>query len=591
MTNIRRKFRQRLEQKLDRPTIVPGVLGNGIGRVVVPGRANYVYVRLAGGIVTEVFNVRVRAQYDLPVICGYDPLDPSRFQVLSIMGSSAEAAKFVMEGGYAPANRYRWMFPGGGQDPLFVEGPQIMPGRIIPSGLKITVYPLVVWTGSGWSALGGSTEIDLTASVPETEGQARFVLVTVSSSGIVSTAGTAVALADLGLDDLPDAPSGTLYVLGAVRLYYGQTVIQEGRSETDLLDLRWPMRHEHDGGGVHEASRVITDTEGIKIISNYLALRGDLDANAIIRFYEIVEGGDKQIGAIYSDWGGSAEHDGMLWITAKRNADSPWDAAGITLNASDTETGKYARIWLRTDGVVKIYGVVKIVDGLTWDGWQPDSDTWKYVSATSFKIEGKNVTERFPVGTKIKLSQTSVKYFYVLSATYSTDTTVTVTGGSTYSLANAAITSPHYSYADTPQGFPHAPGGWVYSNSPFWVGTTGAPLTSTSWNGNAYSTTAKTLIDLSNVFGIPAGVRAVEVRIAARDSGSAASSICQFALYSSDTTTIPSVVCWPSGKANDTLDEGGGVVPCNSDGDCYWSCAATGDKTLDVWWYIKGYLI
>lgn len=455
MTNIRRKFKQQLEQKLDRPTIVPGVLGNGTGRVVVPGRSNFAYVRLAGGIVTEVFNVRVRAQYDLPVICGYDPLDPSRFQVLSIMGSSAEAAKFVMEGGYAPASRYRWMYPGGGQDPLFVEGPQIMPGRIIPAGgLKINVYPLVVWTGSGWSALGGSTEIDLTTSVPETEGQARFVLVTISSSGIVSTAGTAVALADLGLDDLPDAPSGTLYVLGAVRLYHGQTVIQEGRSETDVMDLRWPMRHEHDGA--YEASQVITDTEKIQIISNEFKMRGDLDATAVIRFFEITDpDGDKRVGSIYSDWGGAAEHDGMLWLTAKRDADSPWDAAGITLNASDTETGKYARIWLRSDGQIKIYGPVNVLDGIIWGGWQPDSDVWKYVSATQFKIEGKNVASRFPAGTKIKLTQSSLKYFYATSASYSDgNTIVTVTGGSDYSLANATIKSPHYSYASTPQGFP-----------------------------------------------------------------------------------------------------------------------------------------
>ncbi len=90
------------------------------------------------------------------------------------------------------------------------------------------------------------------------------------------------------------------------------------------------------------------------------------------------------------------------------------------------------------------------------DGWIADVDTWVYVSATSFKIEGKDVRARFPKGTKIKLTQTSDKYFYVANTAFSTDTTVTVTGGSDYSLANAAIDSPRYSYATTPQGFP----GW-----------------------------------------------------------------------------------------------------------------------------------
>lgn len=87
-------------------------------------------------------------------------------------------------------------------------------------------------------------------------------------------------------------------------------------------------------------------------------------------------------------------------------------------------------------------------------GWILDSDTWVYVSATQFKITGKDVTARFPVGTKIKSTQTTVKYFYVTAAVFSTDTTVTITGGSDYSLVNAAITDPYYSYVETPQGFP-----------------------------------------------------------------------------------------------------------------------------------------
>jgi len=88
------------------------------------------------------------------------------------------------------------------------------------------------------------------------------------------------------------------------------------------------------------------------------------------------------------------------------------------------------------------------------DGWTRDIDTWAYVSATSFKVKGKDVTARFPVGTKLKLIQTTAKYFYVVSAAFSTDTTVTITGGSVYSLDNAEIDSPCYSYASSPQGFP-----------------------------------------------------------------------------------------------------------------------------------------
>lgn len=90
------------------------------------------------------------------------------------------------------------------------------------------------------------------------------------------------------------------------------------------------------------------------------------------------------------------------------------------------------------------------------DGFIPLRDTLVYASTSSFTIAGVNRTAYFTPGTRIKLTQTTVKYFYVTSSTFSTNTTVNVTGGTAweYSLADAAITSPFYSYLVNPQGFP-----------------------------------------------------------------------------------------------------------------------------------------
>lgn len=107
---------------------------------------------------------------------------------------------------------------------------------------------------------------------------------------------------------------------------------------------------------------------------------------------------------------------------------------------------------LNSNGTLNIAGATTA----GWDGWITHSTTWTYVSATTFKVTGVDVTTVFPVGTKIRLTQTTVKYFYVTAATFSTDTTITVTGGSDYSLVNAAITVTGYSYSDTPRGFPSA---------------------------------------------------------------------------------------------------------------------------------------
>lgn len=107
----------------------------------------------------------------------------------------------------------------------------------------------------------------------------------------------------------------------------------------------------------------------------------------------------------------------------------------------------------------------------TWDGWQDANETWTYASATTFTVAGVDVTAKYHVGTKLKLTQTSAKYFYVTAVSFSTDTTVTVTGGSDYTLANAAITNPFFSYMVNPQGFPRA-----FSWTPTFVNLSGGTL-------------------------------------------------------------------------------------------------------------------
>ena len=88
------------------------------------------------------------------------------------------------------------------------------------------------------------------------------------------------------------------------------------------------------------------------------------------------------------------------------------------------------------------------------DGWVASGETWTYASAMTFTVAGDK-TGKYQKGDKIKLTNSSVKYFYVTDVSYSApNTTVTVTGGSDYSLANAAISSPYYSKIANPQGFP-----------------------------------------------------------------------------------------------------------------------------------------
>lgn len=93
------------------------------------------------------------------------------------------------------------------------------------------------------------------------------------------------------------------------------------------------------------------------------------------------------------------------------------------------------------------------------DGWIAGTGTWSYSSADSptFVISvNANMTSTIGVGMRIKLTQTTVKYFIVTAVgAYSGGATlITVYGGTDYTLANAAITSPYYSMMKCPIGFP-----------------------------------------------------------------------------------------------------------------------------------------
>lgn len=84
------------------------------------------------------------------------------------------------------------------------------------------------------------------------------------------------------------------------------------------------------------------------------------------------------------------------------------------------------------------------------DGWQLANETWTYASATTITVPS-GAASKYAKGDKIKLTQTTVKYFYIIGVA---DTVLTVTGGSDYTVANEAISANYYSHESSPIGFP-----------------------------------------------------------------------------------------------------------------------------------------
>lgn len=123
------------------------------------------------------------------------------------------------------------------------------------------------------------------------------------------------------------------------------------------------------------------------------------------------------------------------------------DSSGLASAISD-ETGSGALVFGTSPTLSTPVIVTPTVK--TWDGWNTVSDSWSYASATTITVPS-GAASLYSVGDKIKLTQTTVKYFYIVAVA---DTLLTVTGGSDYTVASATITSPHVSHMSNPVGFP-----------------------------------------------------------------------------------------------------------------------------------------
>jgi hypothetical protein len=158
-------------------------------------------------------------------------------------------------------------------------------------------------------------------------------------------------------------------------------------------------------------------------------------------------------------------------------------AQGLLLNNAKAYCGKNAAGTARN--LIEINAADEGILGPDFSGWNKEDDTWVYVSASTFKIVGKNVTAKFIAGTRLRFKQGGAyKYAVVVSSAFSTDTTVTIAVNTDYTVANAVITDNYYSYQSCPQGYPQ----W-FAFTPAWANLTEGSAT----NVGAYSLIGKTL--------------------------------------------------------------------------------------------------
>ena len=117
----------------------------------------------------------------------------------------------------------------------------------------------------------------------------------------------------------------------------------------------------------------------------------------------------------------------------------------------------------------------------------------------------------------------------------------------------------------------------VQENGKFVALTT--PLTSTSWDGDDKTTADRAIVDLSSVFDVPAGVKAVLMSV--QTQAAAANNYIRFGPSS---TYSYALTCRTA--VDGQIAHAFGIVPCDSNGDIYCYPSAT---IAGVQVYIWGY--
>lgn len=239
-----KKLNARFAKKQSVLTRKAAEMGDGRGNLEVPNMDSFIYVRI-GGKSVPVFNNRVANQIGTAIWVGYAPEEPTLLQVLSTRSDTPAGAETGYVG-YAPARRYEWHANKGGQDPLSVHLRALTPLKLsvsdtvpVPGELLVNLYRGFVYSGTRYYAITRQ-DLDIAEHVPTAAGKAAFVLITIDSTGtIIQTKGDEVDIDALVITDIPDIPEDTVYVCGAVRVYTGQLKVQEGRTNTDFVDLRF----------------------------------------------------------------------------------------------------------------------------------------------------------------------------------------------------------------------------------------------------------------------------------------------------------------------------------------------------------------
>lgn len=411
--------------------------------------------------------------------------DPANGQVLTVYntvaptdrpGLQVRVGKLVGESIYrVKGMRDSYGIPAGGSsgsdhshENLFISRERFLPFIVLPisgGGHVVQIYgDLIIKADRTFTWIEHQT-LDLSSSVP-TDGTAKYVLIEADDDGVINVVdGTPVAAKELLTPaDIPAHTDGSKPSC-AVRLFDGQTQLyRDPASINDFVDVRSLTSGGGGGSGSGDMTKAVYDTDDDGVVEAAVDALDSILWNGFA-----IDPGSIGDGQVPRYDAGDFEFKGSNLLTSAAVSSAVGEL--VAFNSTDGQE-------IGNTGVL-------LADLLA--GWRAGTGTWSYTSADDptfvMSVPDADAALMNP-GYRIKLTQTSAKYFIVTAKGSPSGgfTPVTIYGGTDYDLANAAITSPYYSPAKAPLGFPLSPAKWTVTVTNTSTHTQASPTASQWYN-------------------------------------------------------------------------------------------------------------
>lgn len=455
---VRRKLIKKIEEVSGYQNVIPGRIG-ATSTLIETGIPGLIYVRIEGsGQVVRALNSIAPSDYNHPVLLAKSKINSNFLEVIA-----SRQAYSVPVNGNLRYHALQHQHPN--PDTVWVRADQFLPFLVLPDtnqgNFIVKIFGGVINLSGVRYKIKNQT-LDLSSLIPSTGSNAKWVLIQITSSGVIGTVSSAEVGAKelLNPTDIPLPSAGAMELCG-VRLYVGQAKLQRD-TVNDFVDLRFGRQvstlvahildeHTDVNAPAPTDGQVLTWDEYSEEWVAADPTGGSFDLQAAIEGAAIATGLDPD--DLFIIWQSATDE---LRALAGAEVEDFIGNVGSTLFANIVHghtagDNQISHIDLSDTGTLLHDELEDILE----TGWIHKTDTWTRTGNYTFTVSG-DLTTTFRKGTKVRYKDGgSFEYGIVYSSSHSAGTTtVTLFTNDNYAMAAATITDTYVSYIENPEDWP-----------------------------------------------------------------------------------------------------------------------------------------